>query len=219
MTCRTMIDNGLVNVPLRRGCLNTTVCLVLLLALTVATTGCKAPGPTGAIPHGTWTGEGLYVYAGWESDQPKADGTMSTLLRGRYPTTLTIQPSTLDGREVVLIEIESNRDALPGLGDRTHARIALEEVQRFCDNTVVYRFVAGAFNEPADKPLEYDATGPPASAVCTTNGDETLLQIHYGDDFIDTLEFDDDEVTKAGMYFNEGKVLVQWWEELQKPGR
>jgi len=192
---------------------------LLALALLAAVTGCKAPAPKGTIPFGTWAGNGLYVYAGWDTDEARAEGRMATLLRGKYPTTLTIGPSTVEGRDVVLIEIESNRGELPGLGDKTQARIALEEVTRFGDATVIYRLVAASLNEPMDKPLELESTSPPASAVCTVDGDNTLLQIQYGDNFVDTYEFSDEEVEKAGMFFNDKKAIIQWWEELEKRRR
>ncbi len=144
---------------------------------------------------------------------------MSTLLRGRYPTTLTIGPSTLDGRDIVLIEIESNRDALPGLGDKTHARIALQEVQRFCDKTVIYRIVSMLINEPAAKSLEYSETGPPASAICTVHDGDTLLQIQYMENFHDAFRFSDIEVQKSGMFFGADGGVIQWWEELEQPRR
>ncbi len=187
-------------------------------ALALAT-GCRTPGPTGDIPIGTWEGEGVYVYGGWDSDEAKAQGQLSTLMRAGYPTTLTIEPGTLDGREIVVLEIDSRRGALPGLGERTHARVALLEVNRFSEATVFYRLVDLLINEPADKPFEFDDDAPPASAICTVDNGDTLLQIQYGDNFTDTFRFYDNEVKKAGMFFGADGGIIQWWEELEHPRR
>lgn len=151
--------------------------------------------------------------AGAAEDGPS--GRAGRSIHRRYRTTLNIWTEALEDREFVLIEIRSRRGRLPMLEDESHLILALEEAKRVSPRTVLYRMVAFAFNPGPDYQLMLNDMAPPYSASCTTDDGVTVLQIHYMDNFSDTLRFEEDTVVKSGMY-QPRDALVHWTERLER---
>ena len=188
-----------------------------LLALALAA-GCATTGRPGEIPLGQWSGNGTFVYEHWKSGEgePKLEDQVS--LTRDYPTTLTIKKDTLDGRDIIKIEILSKRGDLPGLhiDDESHLILALVEAKRVSDATVLYRMVASQFNPSAGEKLTLDDSAPPISASCTTKRNVTVLQLQYAEDFLDTFRFRGRHVEKTGFWFNPDEGFVHWFECLSR---
>ena len=187
---------------------------VVLVILAIRVAGCAAPGPAGVIPFGEWSGRGSFVYEDWEENENTAPEDRS--IQRSYSTSLSIRPGELEGREVVELEIISERGSLPELGEKTCLRAALVEAKRVSDSTVLYRMVGSLLNPNPDEKLEFDDDAPSLAASCTTSGGVTVLQIHYMDNFIDTFRFAGRRVEKMGVYFNTDGGLIHWWERLTK---
>lgn len=221
----------------------TTVCLlsVLAIAAPIALTGAMqqrlrdSETRPGEIPLGEWTGRGAFIYQHWDSEDESliddafetdddiidlleddsAAGRRGRVLHRRYATRLSVWDEEWDDRDVIVMEIRSRRGRLAELGDETHLMLVFEEARRLTRATVLYRMISMTFNpEPDSEPvLKDDAT--PVTASCTTAGDVTILQIHYMDNFIDTLRFEGRRVEKTGMYHTRDG-MVHWNEELKK---
>jgi hypothetical protein len=175
--------------------------------------GCQAPGPE--IPLGHWSGDGTVIYDAWNApEMPQADSHGGTIIR-HYPTHLRVWPGTLDGREVIMLEVLSQRDRLPKLGDRTYLRVALVETARPTPNVTLYRVVAWLFNPKPDQPLTWDDNGPPHSASAIERDGRVTVQIQYMDNFADTLRFEGNTVYKSGVLFRKHEGLVHWSERLR----
>ena len=220
-----------------------TVCLlsVLVICVPVVLIGALQQRPRdsdsrpGEIPLGEWTGRGVFIYQHWEDEDEsliddvfRTDDDIVDLLeddsvagrRGgvvhrRYTTRLSVWDEEWDDRDVIVMEIRSRRGRLAELGDETHLMLAFEEARRLTRATVLYRMISMTFNpEPDSEPLLKDDAAP-VTASCTTTGDVTVLQIHYMDNFIDTLRFEGRRVEKTGMYHTRDG-MVHWNEELKK---
>jgi len=177
--------------------------------------GCAAPGPRGKLPYGHWSGCGVFVYERWnEDDNPEAGKQQS--IRRHYPTTLAIQPGKLDGQDVILLEICSDRGPLPDLGDRTHLKLAVTEAKRVSPDTVLYRVVDVLFNPKSGQKLSLDETAPPFGAICSSVNGTTTFQIVYMDNFVDTFRFRGRHVEKTGMYYSKDGGLIWWSERLTR---
>jgi len=191
---------------------------LLMFVVALLSAGCAATGPRGEIPLGHWSGEGVFVYEEWGSggEQGGAPGRHS--IHRSYPTSLSIRPGLLEGHEIIEMEIRSQRGALPDLGDETHLKVALVKAKRVSDSTVLYRPVGMASNfEPGpddELSLSFDDDSPPFGASCITMNGATVLQIHYMDNFVDTIRFQGDRVEKCGVYFDADQGLVHWCEHL-----
>jgi len=124
------------------------------------------------------------------------------------------------GREIIEMEIRSQRGALPDLGEETHLKVALLKAKRVSDATVLYRLVGMASNfdpGPDDElSLSFDDDAPPFGASCITRDGATVLQIHYMDNFVDTIRFQGDRVEKCGVYFDADEGLIHWCEYLRR---
>ncbi len=220
-----------------------TVCFLSVLAFCapIALTGAMQQRPRdsdnrpGEIPLGEWTGRGVFIYQHWDSedDSPiddvfntdddiidlleddSAAGMRGGVLHRRYTTRLEVWDEEWDDRDVIVMEIRSRRGKLAELGDETHLMLVFEEARRLTRMTVLYRMISMTFNpEPDSEPvLKDDAT--PVTASCTTSDDVTVLQIHYMDNFIDTLRFEGRRVEKTGMYHTRDG-MVHWNEELKQ---
>jgi len=179
-------------------------------------TGCATTGRPGEIPLGQWSGHGTFVYEHWKPKQGDSEGDEQVSLTRDYPTTLTIKPGTLDGSEIVEMEIVSKRGELPGdsSGDETHLIVALTEAKRVSNSIVLYRIRGAMLNPGPDEKLESDDSAPPISASCTVVGDATVLQIQYAENFVDTFRFRGRHVEKTGIWFVPDEGLVHWREQL-----
>jgi hypothetical protein len=187
-----------------------------LLAITL-TTGCAAHGHRGTIPFGQWRGEGEFVFEIWaESGQMAPRAGQPRSVHRCYPTRLSIRPIRLDDREVIEIDIVSDRGELPQLGQRTHLIAALEKVREVAPGTTIYRIIAAKFNPGPDEKLTYDKSAPPMHATSMVSGGDVVLQLDYSENFCDTLRFRGDRATKTGTYFKPDEGLVQWAETLRR---
>ena len=187
-----------------------------LVVLTFAA-GCATTGRPGEIPLGQWSGNGTFTYEHWTSGEGEADPEDQVSLTRDYPTTLTTENSTLDGRDIIKMEIISKRGELPGLhiDDESHLVIALVEAKRVSDATVLYRMVASQFNPGPDDKLKLEDDAPPISASCTTKGNVTVLQLQYAEDFVDTFRFRGRRLEKTGFWFDPDEGFVHWFERLE----
>jgi len=189
---------------------------VAALVAAILPAGCAPANRHGDIPLGQWSGQGTFVYERWESKEGQSsEGDQASLTRD-YSTTLIIKDGTLDGRNIIEIDIVSKRGALPGLhaGDETHLVIALTEAKRVSDSTVLYRMLGALLNPGADEKLALADDGPPVSASCTTSGGVTVLQLQYHANFVDTFRFHGRRVEKSGLWFDPDEGLLHWWEQL-----
>jgi hypothetical protein len=193
---------------------------LLILVTALVSAGCAATGPRGQIPLGHWSGEGVFVYEDWGSGGKQKGAPGQHSVHRSYPTSLSIRPGLLDGREIIEMEIRSRRGALPDLGDETHLKVALVEAKRVSESTVLYRSVGMASNfDPGpnnELPLSFDHNTPPLGASCIAMNGATVVQIHYMDDFVDTIRFQGDRVEKCGAYFDADEGLVHWCEHLRR---
>lgn len=189
----------------------------------------------GEIPLGEWSGRGVFIYQHWDDDEgPAADdlfqtsddvvdlleddgaaGAKGRIVHRRYKTSLEVWTEEWEDRDVTVMEIRSRRGKLAELGEESHLLLAFEEARRLSRATVLYRMVAFSFNPDRDAELNVDESASPVTASCTTNGDVTVLQIHYMDNFTDTLRFEGRRVEKVGMYHTRDG-MVHWNEELKQ---
>ena len=176
--------------------------------------GCAGPAPRAEIPFGEWSGQGTFVYERWQSADPAAKDEQARSIHRCYPTSLSIRPGTLDGREVVELVILSDRGPLPELDDRTHIKAALLKAKRVSDRAVLYRVVGFLINPKEGETLRFLDDAPPVSASSTTTKGATVLQIHYADDFVDAISFRGGHVEKSGAYFAPDDGLIHWSETL-----
>jgi len=192
--------------------------LTFVVALFCA--GCAATGPRGEIPLGQWSGEGVFVYEEWEPGEEQGGAPGRHSIHRSYPTSLSIRPGVLEEREIIELEIRSQRGALPDLGEETHLKVALLKAKRVSDATVLYRLVGMASNfdpGPDDELLlSFDDDAPPFGASCITTDGATVLQIHYMDNFVDTIRFQGDRVEKCGVYFDADAGLIHWCEHQRR---
>lgn len=189
----------------------------------------------GEIPLGEWSGRGTFIYQHWEDDDgPAADdlfqttddvvdlleddaaaGAKGRTVHRRYKTSLSVWSEEWDERDVIVMEIRSRRGKLAELGEESHLLLAFEEARRLSRATVLYRMIAFSFNPDPSAELDVDENAAPVTASCTTNDDVTVFQIHYMDNFTDTLRFEGKRVEKVGMYHTRAG-LVHWYEELKE---
>ncbi len=181
-------------------------------ALIALAAGCASPGPRGELPFGEWSGEGTFVYERWQDEDQKEPLS----IHGEYTTTLSIRPGRLGDREVIELEILTERETLPGWGDKTLLRAALVEAKRVSDSTVLYQVVACLLNPEPGKELEPDDHFRPYEAVCTTRGETTTFQISYEPKFVDTFRFHGPYVEKTGILGPEDWGFCQWFERLKR---
>ncbi len=183
----------------------------------VALSGCTAAGPRGEIPAGQWTGQGVLIYEHWKPADEKTEGPQPQSINRAYPTRMSIRPAQLDGREVIELEIRSERGPLPGMeGKATHLKAALVKAKRVSDSMVLYRLVDLLVNPGADEALGFDDGAPPFGASCITVNGTTTVQIEYMDNFVDTVRFKGDHVEKSGVYFDIKEGLIHWVEHLTR---
>ena len=218
------------------------VCGLLTVSLTVS--GGVNSHSRGGIPVGEWQGRGVCVFEWWDARAPspieeakrsaledalgesyedlpleledgaEAPGFNTTIYR-RYPTRLRIWEERIGRRQITMLEMRSQRGALPGLGEETHTLVALEVAKRLSATTTLYRQVGFTFNPETEGMPALNESGPPCSATCTTIGDTTILQIRYLEDFVDTFRFEDARLEKSGLYHASGG-LVHWTEQLEE---
>ena len=187
------------------------------LGVAALSSGCAAPGPRGEIPLGRWAGHGVFAYEDWEPADEEAKPLTPRSVSRSYPTCLTIQPVDLSGHPVIVLEIRSDRGRLPQLeGEATHLSVAVLKVKRVSDAMVLYRVVGFVLDPGPGKPLRFDDGAPPFGASCTVEKGATVLQIEYGDNFVDTFRFAGNQLEKSGSYFNRKAGLIHWVEHLTR---
>lgn len=194
----------------------TTASFLCFLTCAVLAPGCVVPTPRGELAYGEWSGEGSFVYERWAktkagSLQPSMESSART-----YPTTLTIRPGRLDGREVIELEVHSDRGPIADLDDKTHLKVALVRAKRVSESTVLYRPVSFQFNPGPDEQPKCEADSPAYGASCTTHNDVTTFQIEYMDNFVETFRFHGRHLEKTGVFFNRDEGLVHWFERLSQ---
>ncbi|MHC4233636.1 MAG: hypothetical protein ACYSUQ_00825 [Planctomycetota bacterium] len=192
--------------------------LAAALGTAALAAGCTSPGPLAELPFGEWAGEGSFVYEAWPKAPGGEEGTAALSIHRRYPTTLTIRPGRIDDRDVVELEIISERGRL-GEEDkdtRTHLKLALVKAKQVSDSTILYRVVGLLFNPGPEAELKYDDQAPPFTASCTIHEDARVFQIPYMEGFFDTIRFRGDHVDKTGLYYEKNAGLVHWWEHLTR---
>lgn len=184
---------------------------VVVLAILPAV-GCRALGPQ--IPVGYWAGEGTVVYTAWGDSQNEAVIDQTTVQR--YPTDLRIGRDQLDGRDVLVMEILSERRHLPKLDDETHLRVALQEVGRPTPEVTLYRVVAWQFNPKPNQALAWEEGRPPVSASAIQSEHGVTVEIRYMERFVDTLYFEGNQARKSGVVFSEAEGFAHWSEKLRR---
>jgi hypothetical protein len=178
--------------------------------------GCASPSPRGEIPFGQWSGKGTFVYERWKAEEGEKKDNGPQRIHRDYTTTLSIQPAQLDGRDIMKLEIRSDRGPLPELGDETYLKLALCEAKRVSDSVVLYRVVGPLFNPKPDEELKFREGGPPFGASSMAMDGTTILQIQYEDRFVDTFRFRRDGVEKYGSYGEKSQGFIHWSEKLRR---
>lgn len=186
--------------------------IILLLSILTIASGCTSQGHRGEIPLGTWSGEGVVVSERWKHDD---DDSEPESISHRYPTTLTIRPSVLDGHEVIQMEIHSYHNDMPSTDD-VHIKAALVKAKRVSDVITLYKLVDFKFNATPENDLHFKEDGPPYAASCTSRDETTILQIVYSENFVDTFRFQGRHLEKTGAFFDPKEQLVHWYEDLVK---
>jgi hypothetical protein len=175
------------------------------------------PASQAGLPTGRWAGEGTFVYEEWKAGEGSPAATKPAgqdEISRSYPTTLSIRPGELGGHPVILMEIESDRGAIPDLGTKTLLKAALVEAKRVSATTVLYRLVGMVVNPDPNESLTFDEQAPPYAASATTNHGVTTFQIDYSNNFTDVFRFRGPELDKAGSYYREDEGLIHWTEHL-----
>jgi hypothetical protein len=184
------------------------VCIVLIALLA----GCASSGPPGQLPFGEWVGQGTFIYETWSTDEDH----QPVSLHRTYPTTLTIEPTQVEGTEAVHLEIVSDRGPMPHMNDRTHIKLDLVEAKRVSDSAVLYRAVGSALDLGKEPSKDFVSRSAPFTASCVTTEGETVFQIQYMDNFVDTIRFRGRRAQKSGVYFDTKSGLVHWSEHLTR---
>ncbi len=186
--------------------------LTLTLLVIPFIVGCQTTQPE--IPLGHWSGHGSVVYKSWDGGQNSAPPTNQKTLTQYYSTTLDITRTTLDGHDVLHLEIISDRKPLPKLGNRTQLRAVLTAAVRPTPKVTLYRVVDWQFNPDPDQQLAWRASGPPFTASAIADDAGLTVQIHYADNFVDVLRFAGSRLHKSGMLYDKQQGLVHWSERL-----
>ena len=156
---------------------------------------------TPEIPEGEWSGEGSFVFSRSDSEKISRD----------YATRLSIRSGEIDGREIIELEIVSERGPLPGVNEdeMTHLKVALAE-----DAPGSYRLVGLLLNPGPDAKLTYNEEGRVA-ATCEKVGDDVVLRIEYAERITDTFRFTGRQLAKNGDLFDDKGNHVSWSERLE----
>ena len=152
------------------------------------------------------------MYETWKTDE----GAKPASIHRTYPTKLSIQPGELGGHKVLLLEIESDRGALPEMGEKTTLKVALMEAKRVSETTVLYRLVALGGNP--NEALAFSDSAQPCAASCTSSAGVTVFVINYSVKFTDVYRFQGRELDKAGSIWDEKQGMVHWTEHLVRQG-
>ncbi len=176
--------------------------------------GCRAPQPE--VPFGQWSGQGTVAYVSWDTSDASDKKSGGTTIVRRYPTHLRIRPGKLEGREVIEMEILSERGPLPDLEERTHLQMALFESKRPSSQVTLYRLAGWQFNPDFDDPLKWDKHGTPLSASAIADDRGVTVLIQYMENYVDTLRFEGGAVHKFGVLSSEEGGIVHWSEVLGK---
>lgn len=196
-----------------RKCIGCGTAVMLLLCV-----GCAGVPRRAEIPIGTWSGEGTFVLEKWDAAET-ADAASGVLSQGKYKTHLTIEPTTLDGRDALRMEILSERGEVEGLdGDRTHIISILCETRSIENDTITfYRICQEGLSLDAEEPSMEYAPDEFTRATCLLRPGEVVLRIEYMDKLIDIYRFRGDTVLKDGTYGGvEAEGYVHWSERLRR---
>lgn len=180
--------------------------------------GCASPGPRGELPFGEWAGQGTLVYEAWASSEDTEEEAKRASVLRSYPTKMSIRPGRIDDREVVEIEIMSERGRLADEDKdaQTHLKLALVKAKRVSDSTVLYRVVAFLYNPGPDAKPTFNEQAPPFSAVCSELWGAKLFQIPYMENFFDNIRFRGRQAEKSGVYFDDDSGIIHWSERLTR---
>lgn len=179
---------------------------LLLASICMVAGGCASRGKP-RIPTGEWSGKGSFTFERWGEPDHTAGHHRD------YETWLRIRHGIVDAQPALEIEIISERGELPDLGPRTHLRVALVEVKKYDDGTVLYR-VAGPIMDPKDEDRpRFESDTPPYGASLIPSRDGWVLQVSYMQGFVDVFRFRGRGLTKAGsLTVEDGSV--HWVESL-----
>ncbi|HUU85192.1 MAG TPA: hypothetical protein VM243_16960 [Phycisphaerae bacterium] len=191
---------------------------VVLLAAIALASGCAAPGPRGELPFGEWSGRGTLAYEAWPKPGDGEQEPKALSIHRSYPTTLSIRPGKIGDREIIEVEILSERGRLGEDEEdtRSHLRLALVQAKRVSDATVLYRVVDFKYNPGPDAELRFNDDAPPVGATCTDVGDARVFQIPYMEGFFDTIRFRANRAEKWGVFFDKDSGLIHWAETLTR---
>lgn len=203
-----------------------TVVLFTIAMLLAGCAGKRSADRMWNIPLGQWSGQGSFIYECFKSadadpddsaDGPEFDcGPVTSIVRD-YPTSLTIRRAQLAGQDVVEVAILSSRGQIPDLDDRTELRFALVQNKTPREDMRLFRIVGSQFNpDRPGQPLQYDPGTPLYSASLHAEQSELVLQVVYGENFVDTFRFHDTHVDKTGVFFAPEEGLVHWSERLER---
>ncbi len=192
--------------------------LASLLALSAAA-ALAAPPSAGDLPTGSWAGEGVFTLHKWSKPESEdAPAKPDATEQGKYPTSLTIVATELDGRPVIRLEILSERGQTKNLdGDRTHLVLVLarDESVKPQGGVTAYKVVQSGLTTDAS-PLKLNSNDEKFPVIwCIRSGGQTTLQIAYAHGWSDSIVFAGDTATKTGALTSDDGA-VAWTETLNK---
>jgi hypothetical protein len=193
----------------------TTIFALLIPCLT----GCSMGRADGAIPFGTWEGQG--VYAGHDMASDESNGSTpqpgkKAVHTGTYHTTLSIRPTREGGREFIELKIQSHHEGNPDFdGKIVFIATMLEKSERISNSCVLYNLIKKDYDMGLKEPSTYVDADPPVLASCISQGGESVLVIEYDSNFVEVFRFRNDRVQKTGAYSNKDSA-IHWSEELKR---
>lgn len=177
-------------------------------------TGCVQTQRPADIPLGSWEGGGTFLYEKWTSEEGDPDPAQPTSLHRSYTTTLTTRRVSVQGQQVVELEIHSRRGSLPELGNETHIIAGLSEVKVISEFARLYRVGYYTFNPNDDYVRRLSDSAPPIGASCFAINGEIVLHVCYEEGFADTFRFRSDRLFKDGAFYNPDEGFISWSEAL-----
>ena len=178
--------------------------------------GCATLPRQAVIPLGQWEGHGSFVISKWgDGDETASEKKLETEC-GDYTTSLKIERADDPGPDAIRMEIVSLRGKTELFeGDRTHLVAVLTPMKSLAEDTItLYRLVRFGVSNDAHPPVPGNEPEDRTYASCMVADGEIVLNVHYMDEFTDTLRFRGNAVLKDGSYFDSKSGLIAWSEEL-----